>query len=132
MIYGTIEEEIEAGKELTRSHRLFNRTAIIHYTKSGDCIKIPMNALVSDFRDLLEEYLIQFELTQEGQTMYRYAPKRLSQDLYGTTQYWSVLLHLNGAHSVIDFKPKKIKCIDPAKVDAVINEILIIGGYMNE
>ena len=132
MIYGTIEEEIEAGKELTRSHRLFNRSAIIHYTKSGDCIKIPMNALVSDFRDLLEEFIVEVELTQEGQSMYRYAPKRLSQDLYGTTQYWSILLHLNDSHSVIDFNPKKVKCIDPAKIDAVINEILIIGGYLNE
>ena len=67
MIYGTIEEEVEAGKELTRAHRLFNRTAIIHYTKSGESIKIPMNALVSDFRDLLDEYIIRLDLTEEGQ-----------------------------------------------------------------
>ena len=132
MIYGTIEEEVEAGKELTRAHRLFNRTAIIHYTKSGESIKIPMNALVSDFRDLLDECIIRLDLTEEGQAMYRYAPKRLSLDLYGTTQYWSILLHLNGAHSVIDFTPKKVRCIDPSQIDKVINEILIIGGYMDE
>ena len=132
MIYGTINEEIDAGKELTIKNRAFNRTAVLHYNNTGESIKIPMTSLVSEFRDLLDEFIVEVELSQAAQTMYRYAPKRLSQDLYGTTQYWAILLHLNGAHSVIDFQPKKVKCIDPAKITTVINEILIIGGYTSE
>lgn len=123
----TITDEIEDGLQLTISHRNFNNSVVINYTNNGEKIRIPMDSLISKYNDLVSNYVVSTELTEADAREYRYAPKKFSQDMYGTTQYWSIILYLNDCHSVIEFTPEDyIKYIKPESINELINEILIL------
>ena len=51
----------------------------------------------------LDELLKAIDLYDDELSLYKYKPKKLSLDLYDTTELWSVLLELNNMYSVIDF-----------------------------
>ena len=47
--------------------------------------------------------LFRSELSQEEMRKYRYNPKRLSFNLYGTTSYWWSIIFANQIHSLTEF-----------------------------
>ena len=42
------------------------------------------------------------------QNRFRFQPKRVSLEMYGTVDYWSLILYINECPSVIDFEPEKL------------------------
>ena len=50
----------------------------------------------------------------------------VSEELYGTTEFWDQILILNNAFSIIDFKPKVLKVYDPERLKLYLNEIMIL------
>lgn len=129
MIPGTVIDDIAQGSRMRISHRLLNREALLHRL-DGERIRLPIDSLINDFLPLIKEYIFDIELDEASMLRYRFSPKKLSYDLYETTQYWSILLYMNECHSILDFEPKKIRFIDPGKIDVLINEILILGGKL--
>lgn len=124
--FSTIDDLIEWGKEQEVSYRNLHKGAYITDLQSGDVIRIPLNSIMSDYRYFLEPYIIEVEMNDEELYLYQYKPKSLSYKLYDTTEYWSVLLMINNCVSKIDFNKQKIKVLDPKKVLAFVNEVLIL------
>lgn len=62
-----------------------------------------MHNLLDDYVDILEEYFIDVELTPEEVKKYRYNPKRMAYDLYGSTDLYSFILYINKFASVKEF-----------------------------
>ena len=125
MIPVDIHEDIENAEEREIRHRGLNTGATIRTPVSD--IKIPFDLLVNKYNDYLSTEVINFLLTDEEERKYRYAPKRLSTDIYGTPEYWSLLLFINEVHSIVDFAPSQIvKIIDPSAINELINEIFIL------
>lgn len=122
----TIEECIEQGRDAECSHRTLNGSAILHYTHNGKNISIPINPLINKYRDFFDEYILVHQLTEIEQRTYRFAPKKFSLDMYGTTEFWSIILYLNDCHSILDFQPTVIKFIDNTQINGILNEILIL------
>lgn len=123
----TIAEDYEKGLQLKTSHRTFNNSVVVNYLNNDEKIRIPMDSLISKYADLFDKYVIDQEITEEDAMMFRYSPKMLSERLYGTTQYWSIILYLNDCHSITEFAPEKsIKVIKPEYIDELINEALIL------
>ena len=51
----------------------------------------------------------------------------MSEDFYGTTEFWFMLLVLNNYKSVIEFQPKNyVKMYDTDKFKRYLNEIMIL------
>lgn len=124
--FATIDDLIDWGKEQEVSYRNLHKGAYITDLQSGDVIRIPLNSIMSDYRYFLEPYIIEVEMNDEELYLYQYKPKSLSYKLYDTTEYWSVLLMINNCVSKIDFNKQKIKVLDPKKVLAFVNEVLIL------
>ncbi len=60
------------------------------------------------------------ELTDDEQLKYFYRPKKLSFDLYGSTELWSVILRLNEMDSISDFCTPKIRVPSPRIIEKLI------------
>jgi hypothetical protein len=121
----SVDEDISYGLRSLREHRDINETLYLT-TKSGVTISEVLNPYTSKYKDFLEAYITTTELTEDQQYKYRYSPKKLSLDLYGTTGYWSMILFLNECHSIMDFAPVKVKYVDPRYVDMLFDEIKIL------
>lgn len=126
MIPATIESDIARGASGSATHRKLNNVLTIHYTANGKNIDIPFEPLISKYKDLVEAYIDEEELTEDEVVRYRYAPKQFSLDMYGTTGYWSLILFLNDCHSIIDFHPQSIKYIEKNMIESLIEEILAL------
>lgn len=123
----TVEEDIRLGLSRAKSHRNMNGSLIMTYN-TNEHVKLPMNSLISKYRDFFDKYIDEVELTEEEQNFYRYSPKKFSQAMYGSTEYWSIILYINECHSIIDFEPVKIKYVVPESIDDILNEIMILEG----
>jgi hypothetical protein len=62
--------------------------------------------------------------------MYRFKPKMLSFDLYGTTELWSSLMELNGVLSIVDFTLETPKVFHPNSFMKKLNEVMIMEGII--
>lgn len=125
-IPATIKEDIRRGITSQKTHRVLNNSLCIQYTNSSESIRMPLNSIIAKYKDYFDKYIDEVELTEEEQLIYRYSPKKFSQDMYGTIEYWSIILYINECHSIMDFQPVKVKYVVPQSITDLINEILIL------
>ena len=127
--YSTIEEQINAMKSAEISYRNLHRMVCLD--GPNGIIKIPYKSIMREYRDVFEKIAISGKFSQLEITKYRYKPKRLSLDLYGTTEIWSALLELNRMYSTVDFNmEKQPKVYDPTRFKTVLNEVMILEGLL--
>jgi len=62
---------------------------------------------------------IRYTFTDLEYRKYRFNPKKLSYDLYGTTELWGVLLSLNELSSTVQFDLKTLYVFPPYIVDRI-------------
>jgi hypothetical protein len=126
MIYTTLKESIEAEKDSPLTHRALNNYIMIKDIKSGEIIKCPFNHIISKYRDLFNDNVLEIQLTETEKNIYDCNPRLMSFKTYGTVEYWSIILYLNEVGSPLDFHPDKVKLIIPENMKEIINEILQI------
>lgn len=130
-IPSTIQEDIENNTDVQISHRTLNTCAYLKYETNWEVIKIPMNNMINKYKEYFDPYIEEYEVDDDDERRYLYSPKKLSQDLYQTTEYWSILLYINECHSILDFKPHgTIKVVNPGVITELLNEILIQEGVL--
>ena len=71
--------------------------------------------MIVDFSNLVIKYMpelkgikIKITLSNEEYAKYRFNPKLLSYDIYGTTELWFLILEANELHSITQFNSKTI------------------------
>lgn len=133
--YATIEELIEAGKSVDLSYRNLHTPVYIRHTDrltgEQDTFVIPYKSITLDYMSELRDCIVELPLGEVERTKYRYKPKRMSNDLYGTTELWHALLEANNIFSLIDFTLEKpVKVFEPKRCKTLINEIMILEGVL--
>lgn len=78
--------------------------------------------ITCDYTRFLRSIIKTKEMTDEEYRKYRCNPWYMSDDLYGTTEYWFMLLHLNEMYSATEFTRRKIK-IYSEKLPERLNDI---------
>jgi hypothetical protein len=130
-IPSTMTKQVSEAEKLEISYRVLHPQAIIQDKDSSRNIQIPYSSLTNKYRHLLSKIIVNLTLDDEGASKYRYKPKTLSEDLYGTTEFWNDLLILNNCTSIMEFSDcTKIKVYDPNSLKLYINEILILEGIV--
>jgi len=118
-----LQDLIEYGKNLNISH------GKLHYQSTFDTsdstIILNHISILDKYNDYLKKIIVNVTLTDDEYFKYRFQPKRLSYDIYGTTELWSLILKINNMVSAIQFTELKIKLFTQDIFD-VINEILIL------
>ena len=64
---------------------------------------VNFNNLVITYFPELKDLKLKVTLSNEEFAKYRYNPKRLSHDIYGTTELWFLIMEANELHSITQF-----------------------------
>lgn len=126
----TMPDAIKLQEERIINYRILNKYTKMHNIETDDNLIIPIDSIVNKYRNFLEDSVKTAKMTDEEWFTYRLRPKSLSLRLYGTTEFWHVLLLLNGCKSTIDFDLKTVKYYDRRTLYTKLNEILIIEGVL--
>lgn len=129
----TLPDQIQEAKNWELSYRVLHPNAILQDKHSGRNILIPFSSLSNKYKDFLATIIQTVDLDDDVAKEYRFQPKKLSYDLYGTTEFWNDLLIINNCYSMFEFQPKKrLKYYDPNELKELLNEILILEGELDE
>ena len=81
-----------------------------------DNIKYNVYNVASDYLDeITSAYCVDVELTDDQLTRYKYRPKLLCYDIYGSQELYYLILIINDICSIKDFTKKKLKL--PTKIN---------------
>ena len=109
----SMTDQIENVKNYELSYRILHPSANLVDEFSSRNIQIPFSSLTNKYKDFLSKIVVTRELDDELQNKYRYRPKMVSFDLYGTCEFWNDILILNECFSTYEFKPTTLKFYDP-------------------
>ena len=123
--YATINELIQSINTTEISYR--NLHTNVYINNSGQIVKIPYKSIIREYLPFFKSAVVPADFTASEIATYRYKPKKLSYDLYGTTELWSALLELNNMYSTIDFTlEKQINIFEPRAFKKLLNEVMIL------
>ena len=94
-------------------------------------LTIPWDGLLSKYRNELSQYERTYTFTDEEYAKYAYNPKRLSYDLYGTTEFWDLILRLNELYSTSDFDLRTLKLYSGGFYSAITSIISAEQPFTN-
>ena len=120
----TIQSIIEDGKELKMTIKDLSLKEVIT-NSSGEMFVVNMYNLYEKYYELLLEHTVIVTLSDLDYQKYRFKPKLLSKDLYGTTELHYMLLRLNYVYSVINFDFNEIRVFN-ADIKQLLNEIMVM------
>ena len=97
----TIDQFIQTEKNKSVKYPNYYYQKVI----SEDDLHVIMNyqSIMDRYVQYIRDYITEIELSQEEMRKYRYNPKRLSFNLYGTTSYWWSIIFANQIHSLTEF-----------------------------
>ena len=126
--YATIQELIDSVNDMEISYR--NLHTNVYIKNKDDIIKIPYKSIIREYLPYLQSSVVELKLSPEEVSKYRFKPKKLSYDLYGTTELWSALLELNQLYSIIEFNKEVYKVFEPKEFMTLLNEVLILEDVL--
>lgn len=101
---------------------------IVTYTKFsllekiGD-ITIPTENIIFDYMDEIKEAAVTVRLTDTEFHKYKYKPKLLAFDVYGTTESYFIIMALNNIIDVRDFRSKRLKMLRKGTMSEIVSRI---------
>lgn len=98
---------IEAG----RNNNFYKATTDL-FAQIGTSV-VSIGDIFDKYTDFIFGETIKVRLTDSELVKYRYRPKQLSKDLYGTEELWTLLLKLNNIGTEIHFNKQAIRILDP-------------------
>lgn len=126
--YATIQELIDSVKDMEISYR--NLHTNVYIKNKDDTIKIPYKSILKEYMPFLQSTVLTLQLTAPEVSLYRFKPKKLSYDLYGTTELWSALLEINRMYSIVEFNQEEYKVFDPKEFKTLLNEVMILENVL--
>ncbi len=81
-------------------------------TETGKNLIVNDRSLLSKYLPELESSKVKVQLSNSEYRKYRFNPKRLSYDLYGTTELWFLILDANELHSITQFDLQVVSLYD--------------------
>lgn len=114
----SVEDFVQLGKSDDQTYHNFSIMAQIIEENNNiknvvkkTTIYYPENNIIYDYLKELKGSAVEIQLTDAEYLKYRYNPKLLAYEIYGSTEVYFVILALNGMCSFKDFNKKKIKLL---------------------
>ena len=105
----SVEDFVDLGSADDMTYANFSIMAQI--LGSDNKVMYPENNVIYDYMKEMKERCLMLEFKDEELIKYRYNPKRLAYDIYGSTELYFIILAINGMCSFKDFNKKKIKIL---------------------
>ena len=119
-----IKDIIEYGKRASLTTDDLSLKTIVTNSLDEKFV-VNMNCLFEKYYELLTDYAVTVTLTEEEYFRYRFKPRLLSKDLYGTYNLHFLLLKLNHITSVIKFDFETLRVFKP-EIVSLLNEIQVL------
>ena len=116
-----IDDFIEAGQNLSFGHEKY----MLKYQTEQSKIIVPMQSLIQKYRGAFRKYIVEYEMTDAEFERWKYNPKRMCKEMYGTPELWTEILFINHMVGITEFKKQTVKLYTLGIIDA-INELLMI------
>ncbi len=113
----TLEEFVESGVDDLITYNNFSLLESI----SG--IEIPSENLIFDYMSEMKDIAVTVLLSEAELQTYKYKPKLMAYDVYGTTECYFIIMALNNIVDVRDFTLKRLKMIEPSVLDELMGYI---------
>ena len=81
------------------------------------------NVLYTYLEDI-KSFSIDYTFTEEEYQKYKYRPKLLAYDIYGSTELYFVILAINDTCNIKDFKKRKIRLLYKSDLSDLLNRIM--------
>jgi hypothetical protein len=121
----TIEGLIAHGKAEEFANSKFYFKKVVTPDK-GDSFVMNVTSIIDKYYDIIiRDYTETYNMTDTQYRQYRYNPKRLSYDYFGTVELWAIILRINNMPSVVDFNKQSIVMFTDAFTD-ILSEILAL------
>ena len=97
----------------------------ITFNENRDGLEFVVKVLLDDYVEDLLDMTVNVDVTSEEVQKYKYNPKMLSYDLYGSTSFFYVILRLNNLCNIHDFdiSSKKLKLLPKTIMSKVVSLI---------
>lgn len=86
-------------------------------------VQYAYNNVIYDYLDELKALAVDVVLSDKDYSKYKYKPKLLAYDIYGTTELFFVIMAVNGICNVRDFNKKKIKMLFKKDLEDFLNDV---------
>ena len=107
----TVEDFIELGKDIDDIQ--YSKFAIL--SKAVSSVTNPIlyaeHNVIYDYEEEFKKLALTVEMTDNEYNKYRFKPKLLAYDVYGSTELFFPILFINGMCNIKDFDRKTIKLI---------------------
>ena len=127
----SLSEQITEAEKLEISYKSLHPSYTIYNEQTDETIELPFSSITNEYKTYLLACVKSIQLSEKEKENYRYSPKKLSYDLYGTTELWADLLKLNGCVSIAEFEPDFIRVYDPNTFKEYLNEIMIADSKVS-
>ena len=117
----TIEEFIDMGD--TDDITYANFSILVKCIGENSIVQYAQDNIIYDYLPELNERTVTLTMTDNEFIKYRYKPKLLAYDLYGSTEVYFVIMALNGMCNIKDFNKKKLKLLYKSDLLELLNEI---------
>lgn len=121
----TISEQIKKGNSIELSMTNFHTKDVLD--TSNDKIVVNTLSILNNYMYFLKQYITELKLDIDEIQKYAYKPKLLSYAIYGTIEYYDLILRINNMDSVMDFSPENIKILKvfSGNISTFLNEVKI-------
>ena len=120
----TIQDIIEYGLEEKMTVRELSLKEIVT-NSAGEMFVVNLFNLFEKYYELLLDNTVIATLSDEEYKKYRFNPRLLSQDLYGTRELHFMLLRLNYVYSVTEFDFTEVR-VFKSNITSILNEIMVL------
>ena len=127
----SLSEQITEAEKLEISYKSLHPSYTIYNEQTDETIELPFSSITNEYKTYLLSCVKSIQLSEKEKENYRYSQKKLSYDLYGTTELWADLLKLNGCVSIAEFESDFIRVYDPNTFKEYLNEIMIADSKVS-
>lgn len=117
----TVEDFIDMGD--TDDITYANFSILVKCIGENSIVQYAQDNIIYDYLPELNERTVTLTMTDNEFIKYRYKPKLLAYDLYGSTEVYFVIMALNGMCNIKDFNKKKLKLLYKSDLLELLNEI---------
>lgn len=96
--------------------------SIFEKSIDGKSVLLSYNIL-NDYRKEIFDFIIPITLTNEEFQKYQYQPKKLAYDLYGSTEYYYMILFINSMTNIKEFNRRRINLMRAKDMSNVLSAI---------
>lgn len=111
----TLSKFINYYKSLGINHsKLFTKELLDILDKQ---VIVASDSILDPYQNMLKDKRVLVKVDDPNIKKYWYNPRKLSYDIYGTTELWGLILHANEIYSASEFEPVEIYLYDNSVIE---------------